>query len=265
MNFKYFRTDNKLGKYLKIRLIEVQQNKCIICENKFKNSLDIKLDHNHNTGEIRGLLCNKCNSLLRKPNDNETSLLRIKNYLNNLELSLDYNNYKIKKEYKEKVLIIQNNCCKICENDFSFSKKICIDHNHRNGKIRGLLCDSCNISLTYPNDDIKIIDRAILYVNNNLLKEELNKLEIEMKIKKELLKIENRENRATKNLETRKKMSIKKKEYFSNPENRKKHGKIQLIRFSKPGEKEKCSRSGKKSHETRLKNINNKILLENKI
>lgn len=45
------------------REMEIRQNsKCIICGKKFKNTADIHVDHNHNTKEVRMLLCHKCNT-----------------------------------------------------------------------------------------------------------------------------------------------------------------------------------------------------------
>jgi Recombination endonuclease VII len=41
-----------------------QQGKCAICAIHLKDSgytMDLAIDHNHTTGSIRGLLCNKCN------------------------------------------------------------------------------------------------------------------------------------------------------------------------------------------------------------
>jgi hypothetical protein len=47
------------------KLFEKQQGKCAIC-GKHQNELKRKLavDHNHITGEIRGLLCGNCNKIL---------------------------------------------------------------------------------------------------------------------------------------------------------------------------------------------------------
>ena len=264
MNFKYFRTDNNLGRILKEELIKIQNNKCLICEEDFKSSFYSRLDHDHSNGNIRGVICNKCNSLLRNPNDNVNSLNLIKTYITtyNSEDILYYDlKGKLKKEYTNKLLIKQNNCCAICSKDFK-EERICLDHNHNNGKVRGLLCVSCNFMLIHTHDNIEILNNAIIYIQNNPLKEILNDLEPIMMKKRESLKIDRIENskKALKNLETRKKMSIKKKEYFSNQENRDKQGITQTLRFSKPEEKEKSKINGKKAYETRLNNIKNKIL-----
>tara|TARA_R110000822_G_scaffold292505_1_gene414515 strand:+ start:91 stop:492 length:402 start_codon:yes stop_codon:yes gene_type:complete len=42
---------------------EVYINKtcCDHCKNIFKNTKDRQLDHNHNTGKIRNIICQKCN------------------------------------------------------------------------------------------------------------------------------------------------------------------------------------------------------------
>jgi hypothetical protein len=34
---------------------------CELCNKKFKNTKDRQLDHNHETGEIRNIVCNSCN------------------------------------------------------------------------------------------------------------------------------------------------------------------------------------------------------------
>lgn len=39
----------------------------------------------------------------------------------------------------------QNNCCAICgRNMDTMKKKLHVDHNHKTGQVRGLLCDFCN-------------------------------------------------------------------------------------------------------------------------
>jgi hypothetical protein len=58
-------------------LYEMQFGKCAIC------SLEDKLyvDHCHKTGDVRGLLCNKCNSGIGFLNDDPTLLNNAYKYL----------------------------------------------------------------------------------------------------------------------------------------------------------------------------------------
>ena len=48
----------------KNKMIEEQKGKCKICGEEFKNSRSTHLDHCHNTGAIRGILCHVCNTKL---------------------------------------------------------------------------------------------------------------------------------------------------------------------------------------------------------
>lgn len=59
------------------KMYEKQNGKCLICEKEGK--LDV--DHNHSTGEIRGLLCNACNRGIGFLKDSPINLLRGYNYL----------------------------------------------------------------------------------------------------------------------------------------------------------------------------------------
>lgn len=43
---------------------------------------------------------------------------------------------------------IQNGCCAICgRRESQFKQKLAVDHDHKTGIIRGLLCDRCNIAV----------------------------------------------------------------------------------------------------------------------
>lgn len=64
-------------------LLEGQKNRCAICENSFSDSLKRRLnvDHCHETGKVRGLLCFNCNTALGKFNDDINLLINALNYL----------------------------------------------------------------------------------------------------------------------------------------------------------------------------------------
>lgn len=48
----------------KIKMIESQEGRCKICNNEFTSTRSTHVDHCHNTGKIRGILCHICNTKL---------------------------------------------------------------------------------------------------------------------------------------------------------------------------------------------------------
>ena len=60
----------------------------------------------------------------------------------------------------------QGNRCAICYGEFKNAKDTCVDHNHKTGVIRGLLCFNCNIALGKFEDNVLIMHNAIEYVSN---------------------------------------------------------------------------------------------------
>src|SRR5271155_406661 len=56
-----------------------QKNRCAVCKKKFKDTP--RVDHDHTTKLIRGLLCHHCNCLLGFAKDNITTLLAAVKYL----------------------------------------------------------------------------------------------------------------------------------------------------------------------------------------
>lgn len=51
-----------------------QEGRCAICKRP-EGEKALCVDHDHNTGEVRGLLCNSCNAMLGYAGDN-TEILR---------------------------------------------------------------------------------------------------------------------------------------------------------------------------------------------
>lgn len=75
-----------------------------------------------------------------------------------------FNKYNIDKSYYDNLVEKQENKCKICLN---VTIKFHIDHCHKNGHVRGLLCSKCNKALGLVNDNINILENAIKYLKNN--------------------------------------------------------------------------------------------------
>ena len=67
----------------KIKMREVQQNKCAICEKEFETDRHAYVDHCHKTNNVRGLLCRKCNSGLGMFEDNIEFMERAISYIGN--------------------------------------------------------------------------------------------------------------------------------------------------------------------------------------
>jgi hypothetical protein len=65
------------------------------------------------------------------------------------------------------MLVLQNNACAICKVKFIVKKHRHIDHDHKTGKVRGILCHKCNTSLGHFCDSIQILKSAIEYLSHN--------------------------------------------------------------------------------------------------
>ena len=67
----------------------------------------------------------------------------------------------------------QEPMCKICgktvhkapENSKDKQDQAVIDHDHKTGKLRGLLCHQCNVGIGNFKDDVNILMNAILYLS----------------------------------------------------------------------------------------------------
>jgi hypothetical protein len=73
--------------------------------------------------------------------------------------------YNIDTDYYNSLLIAQNYKCAICKKkEINAKGRLSIDHCHDTGKIRGLLCRSCNLGIGNLKDNISLLAEAIKYL-----------------------------------------------------------------------------------------------------
>jgi hypothetical protein len=68
-------------------------------------------------------------------------------------------------QYTE-MLESQNGVCSICKQPEN-GKSLAVDHCHKTGEIRGLLCGKCNRGLGFFNDSKHLLSRAMEYLCNS--------------------------------------------------------------------------------------------------
>lgn len=61
----------------------------------------------------------------------------------------------------------QNNLCAICKNPKTQNRDWHIDHCHKTGQVRGILCHYCNLMLGQARDSIASLKEAIIYLEKS--------------------------------------------------------------------------------------------------
>lgn len=121
-------------------------------------------------GRFNSKPCRKCGTVFEPQAPSHlycsqecTDLMFTSNYLRR--------NYDITVEQYQKMLTEQNSKCKIC-NKPGFKIKeshkllLVVDHCHKTGKVRGLLCHNCNRALGLLQDSVTNLENAIQYLIN---------------------------------------------------------------------------------------------------
>lgn len=117
--------------------------------------------------------CKKCENSRKKSRYKELSDIREEHpsYVRGPSL-VKYWPGSTKEEAWEKYEILlkeQNYTCVVClktEKDKG-NKALCVDHCHKTGKVRALLCNTCNSSIGLLKEDVKIIENALNYIKKH--------------------------------------------------------------------------------------------------
>lgn len=75
--------------------------------------------------------------------------------------------YNLTVEEFYKLFDAQEGCCKTCGKHKLETKQqwLVIDHCHVSKKVRGLLCNECNLALGYVKDNAVVLKNMIEYLN----------------------------------------------------------------------------------------------------
>lgn len=122
---------------------------------EIKNLDKFNVDNNSITKKTNN--CKECVAKYSKNNRHINKERRLKNIYN---LSLeDYKYFIVKQENK----------CAICKIRFDQInlKEVHVDHSHVTGKVRGILCRSCNQAIGFMDDNIQNLENAIKYLKEN--------------------------------------------------------------------------------------------------
>jgi hypothetical protein len=63
----------------------------------------------------------------------------------------------------------QGGCCKICsiKEKHAPNQRLCVDHDHDTGVVRGLLCSKCNAAIGLLQDSSEFTIKATTYLQDN--------------------------------------------------------------------------------------------------
>lgn len=72
--------------------------------------------------------------------------------------------YNMTIEQLEEKVRGQNGVCEICRNLLDMSSLTHVDHCHKTGRVRGVLCSNCNRGIGYLQDDAAVVSAAADYL-----------------------------------------------------------------------------------------------------
>ena len=72
--------------------------------------------------------------------------------------------YGITPEQWQEMYDAQDGRCGICKRTFTLRRLPCVDHAHRSGLVRGLLCNYCNQTIGYLHENVEWLWQAYKYL-----------------------------------------------------------------------------------------------------
>jgi hypothetical protein len=115
--------------------------------------------NNKAAGKLRGY-CRPCDNL-KKRDDAE----RYRERLNKRAREKYIQKYGMTIEDYDAMLETQGGVCAICAGPNQRDRRFDVDHDHKTGRVRGLLCSRCNVGIGLFKDNQGMLSSAIVYLS----------------------------------------------------------------------------------------------------
>ena len=114
--------------------------------------------------------CRVCHNRTTTANNNKSEEAKKRHRLNSFKSRIKAK-YGISCEEYQRLYEDQHGLCGICQKSYhstlDAANGLYIDHCHRTGSVRELLCHNCNAGIGHFKEDITILDRAIEYIRRH--------------------------------------------------------------------------------------------------
>jgi len=139
--------------------VVVKYKQCYTCKNEYPATKEYFHHNKINKGGLSGS-CKSCKREYSKRNPRRIEQSRQCNLKQKFGITLD--------QY-DQMFEIQGGVCAICGNVETHKNhygivRLSVDHNHKTGKIRGLLCNNCNTGLGHFKEDPGLMLKATNYI-----------------------------------------------------------------------------------------------------
>lgn len=133
------------------------------------------VDHNHTTKKNRSLLCSPCNISWGHLDESSARILKLMDYLmwtlstppSNIPYGRNGQGVAIE-AWKKLTFQLQKGLCKACKGlptpqGCKSNKVLGVDHSHKTGFVRSLLCRGCNCAFGHMMEDMGRLSKLLAY------------------------------------------------------------------------------------------------------
>jgi hypothetical protein len=104
------------------------------------------------------------NEALRKYRTSAKGKAALRRAMKKYNFKITLKQYGLTIEQYNSILSTQGGRCRICGEENIQGHRLYVDHNHRTGKVRGLLCSGCNLGIGFFGESIVKMVKAIQYL-----------------------------------------------------------------------------------------------------
>jgi hypothetical protein len=129
---------------------------CLLCKNEMDESCFYRFYDRWTQKHYLSARCKTCHQEYRR--QSPTTHRNRKAEKLQLRYGMTYEQWEAMRD-------AENYSCMICGiTESELGRKLDVDHCHETGKVRGVLCNSCNSVLGHARDNVEILQAAINYL-----------------------------------------------------------------------------------------------------